>query len=81
MAVGLGLAEDMTIIVYDGAGLFAAPRVRWMLRTMGAKDVASFGAASRNGSGGRPTTSGTPSPEPRIFPPRSGRKLSPLSTA
>ncbi|WP_375452514.1 3-mercaptopyruvate sulfurtransferase [uncultured Devosia sp.] len=39
MAGALGLAEDMTIVIYDEAGLFSAPRVRWTLRTMGAKDV------------------------------------------
>lgn len=39
MAGALGLSDTMTIIVYDGAGLFAAPRVRWMLRAMGAGDV------------------------------------------
>ncbi|MFY8038969.1 MAG: 3-mercaptopyruvate sulfurtransferase [Bosea sp. (in: a-proteobacteria)] len=35
----MGIADDMTIIVYDGMGLFSAPRVRWTFRTFGAKDV------------------------------------------
>lgn len=35
----LGLSETDTIIVYDGPGLFSAPRVWWMLRTMGAETV------------------------------------------
>ncbi len=35
----LGIADDMTIIVYDAIGLFSAPRVRWTFRTFGAKDV------------------------------------------
>jgi thiosulfate/3-mercaptopyruvate sulfurtransferase len=35
----LGIADGMTIVVYDGAGLFAAPRVWWMLRVFGARDV------------------------------------------
>ncbi len=38
-AGAMGISEDMTIVVYDGAGLFAAPRVRWTFLVMGAKDV------------------------------------------
>lgn len=35
----LGLSNDRKIIVYDGPGLFSAPRVWWTLRIMGARDV------------------------------------------
>lgn len=35
----LGLSETDTIVVYDGAGLYSAPRVWWTLRVFGAKDV------------------------------------------
>lgn len=35
----LGIAETDTIIVYDGLGLFSAPRVWWTFRIMGAKNV------------------------------------------
>jgi thiosulfate/3-mercaptopyruvate sulfurtransferase len=35
----LGIANDMKIVVYDGMGLFSAPRVWWTLRVFGAKDV------------------------------------------
>ena len=39
-AVGkLGIAETDTIVVYDGLGLFSAPRVWWSFRTFGAKNV------------------------------------------
>jgi thiosulfate/3-mercaptopyruvate sulfurtransferase len=39
-AVGaLGLADTMTIVVYDEIGLFSAPRVWWTFRTFGAKRV------------------------------------------
>jgi thiosulfate/3-mercaptopyruvate sulfurtransferase len=39
-AIGaLGISEDMTIVVYDEAGLFSAPRAWWTFRTMGARDV------------------------------------------
>lgn len=36
----LGVAADKRIVVYDGAGMFTAPRVWWMLRVFGAADVA-----------------------------------------
>ncbi len=39
-AVGaLGITEADTIVVYDGLGLFSAPRVWWTFRIMGAKNV------------------------------------------
>ncbi|MGL4497025.1 MAG: 3-mercaptopyruvate sulfurtransferase [Beijerinckiaceae bacterium] len=39
MAGALGIGDGMTAIVYDGAGLFSAPRVRWMLKVMGMERV------------------------------------------
>jgi thiosulfate/3-mercaptopyruvate sulfurtransferase len=36
----MGIGDGMKIIVYDGAGLFSAPRVWWTFRTFGANDVA-----------------------------------------
>ena len=39
-AVGkLGIGQDDTIVVYDGAGLGGAPRVWWTFRIFGAKNV------------------------------------------
>lgn len=35
----LGISDGATIIVYDGLGLFSAPRVWWMLKAFGARDV------------------------------------------
>ena len=35
----MGIGDGMTIVVYDGLGLFSAPRVRWTFKTFGAKDV------------------------------------------
>jgi thiosulfate/3-mercaptopyruvate sulfurtransferase len=35
----LGIGNDATIVVYDGAGLFSAPRVWWTFRVFGASDV------------------------------------------
>lgn len=36
----LGVGDGARIVVYDGMGLFSAPRVWWMLRTFGTRDVA-----------------------------------------
>lgn len=36
----LGIGDGMKIVVYDAAGLFSAPRVWWMFRAYGARDVA-----------------------------------------
>ncbi|MBV6657297.1 MAG: 3-mercaptopyruvate sulfurtransferase [Devosiaceae bacterium] len=35
----LGVSDGHTLVVYDGLGLFSAPRVWWMLRAMGARRV------------------------------------------
>ena len=35
----LGIADGDTIVVYDGAGMFASPRVWWTLRIFGAEKV------------------------------------------
>ncbi|ELR65695.1 Thiosulfate sulfurtransferase, rhodanese [Photobacterium marinum] len=36
----LGIKEQDTVVVYDSQGMFSAPRVWWMFRTMGHHDVA-----------------------------------------
>ena len=38
-AGSMGVSEEDTIVVYDGPGFFSAPRVWWMFRIMGAKNV------------------------------------------
>ncbi|MBB3310624.1 thiosulfate/3-mercaptopyruvate sulfurtransferase [Rhizobium sp. BK196] len=35
----LGIGENDRIVVYDGIGMFASPRVWWLFRVMGAKNV------------------------------------------
>src|SRR4029079_17790530 len=35
----LGIADGDTIVVYDGAGMFSAPRVWWTFRLFGAENV------------------------------------------
>jgi len=55
----LGIGDRMTLIVYDGAGLFSAPRVWWMLRVFGARDVRILdGGLPKWRSEGRPTEGG-----------------------
>ncbi len=35
----MGIGDGSTIVVYDGVGLFSAPRVWWTFRTFGVRDV------------------------------------------
>jgi thiosulfate/3-mercaptopyruvate sulfurtransferase len=62
-------------VVYDGAGLFSAPRVRWTFQVFGARDVlildGGFPAWRREG---RPIEVGEPRKRaPRTFTPRLDR--------
>jgi thiosulfate/3-mercaptopyruvate sulfurtransferase len=68
-AIGqLGISDGQTIVIYDGAGLFSAPRVRWTFRTMGAKDVRILDGGFPQWLGdGRPVASGEPQPVPNRF--------------
>lgn len=65
---GLGVSETDTIVVYDGPGIMTAPRVWWMLRIMGAKDVYVLdGGMDGWKKDGRLVTSEVPSPAPATF--------------
>ena len=56
-ASSMGIDEKDTIVVYDGPGFFSAPRVWWMFRTMGARDVFVLdGGFDRWKAQGRPMT-------------------------
>jgi thiosulfate/3-mercaptopyruvate sulfurtransferase len=68
-AIGaLGVSQDMEIVVYDGAGLFSAPRVWWTLRVFGARNVSVLdGGLPKWRAEGRPVESGAPSPSPASF--------------
>ena len=35
----MGITADETVVVYDGVGMFSAPRVWWMFRVMGVKNA------------------------------------------
>jgi thiosulfate/3-mercaptopyruvate sulfurtransferase len=68
-AVGrMGISETDTIVIYDGIGMFASPRVWWLFRAMGAKTVyvmdGGFDAWKREG---RPVTADLPEPAPAVF--------------
>jgi thiosulfate/3-mercaptopyruvate sulfurtransferase len=71
----LGIAEDMTVVVYDGAGLFSAPRVWWMLTVFGARDVRILdGGLPGWTAAGHPVQTGAPpTRSPRTFRPRFDR--------
>jgi len=68
-AVGaLGISEDMTVVIYDEAGLMSAPRAWWTFRAMGAKDVRILsGGGPKWRAEGRPLASGPPSRPARSF--------------
>ncbi len=66
----LGIADTDTIVVYDEAGIFSAPRVWWTFVTMGARDVRVLdGGGPKWRAEGRPLETGPSRREPRRFTP------------
>lgn len=66
----LGLSRDAAIVVYDGQGLFSAPRVWWTLRTMGfAKVRVLDGGLPLWRSEGREVETALPAPAPTTVTP------------
>ena len=64
----LGISDTDTIVVYDGIGMFASPRVWWLFRVMGAKDVYVLdGGMDGWKRDGRPITTELPEPAPVTF--------------
>ena len=56
----LGISEKDTIVVYDGTGLYSAPRVWWTFRIFGARNVYILdGGLPAWKAEGRPTEAGT----------------------
>lgn len=70
-AVGtMGISNTDTIVVYDGMGLFSAPRIWWMFRTFGARDVRLLdGGMPAWVAGGHPVESAAPAVSPTTFEP------------
>jgi thiosulfate/3-mercaptopyruvate sulfurtransferase len=65
----MGIGDGMKIVVYDGAGLFSAPRVWWTFKVFGARDVVMLdGGFPAWKAGGHPVEEGDPRPRnPRTF--------------
>jgi thiosulfate/3-mercaptopyruvate sulfurtransferase len=64
----LGISNDDIIVVYDQLGLFTAPRVAWMFRIYGARDVRILeGGLPRWMAEARPVTAEIPAPKPARF--------------
>jgi thiosulfate/3-mercaptopyruvate sulfurtransferase len=67
-AGSMGISADDTIVVYDGLGIFTAPRVWWMFRTMGVFQVYVLdGGFDRWKTEGRPVTSERTKIAPCVF--------------
>lgn len=67
----LGIGDGKTIVVYDEAGLFSAPRVHWTFSIMGAKSAKILeGGGAKWRAEGRPLEQGEPRPKPATFTPR-----------
>lgn len=68
MAGALGIASDKTLVVYDEAGLFSAPRAWWTFTVMGAHAVKILeGGGPQWRSENRPLESGDPDAAPARF--------------
>ncbi|BAQ46652.1 3-mercaptopyruvate sulfurtransferase [Methylobacterium aquaticum] len=62
----MGIGDGMTVVVYDGMGLFSAPRVRWTLKAFGAREVAVLeGGLPAWVAGGHPVDEGEARPRDR----------------
>lgn len=67
----LGIGDGMTIVIYDEAGLFSAPRVWWEFAAMGATDIHILdGGGPKWRAEGRPVETGEISRPPAAFTPR-----------
>lgn len=68
-AVGaLGVGDGMTLVIYDEAGLFSAPRVWWEFSAMGAPDIRLLeGGGPKWRSEGRPLEAGPARRPPTRF--------------
>jgi thiosulfate/3-mercaptopyruvate sulfurtransferase len=68
-AVGkLGIGDGETVVVYDGTGIFSAPRAWWMLKAMGHKDVKVLdGGFPKWKHEGRAVETGPAAPQKKFF--------------
>jgi thiosulfate/3-mercaptopyruvate sulfurtransferase len=64
----LGIGDGETVVIYDGSGLYSAPRVWWTFRAFGVKDVFILdGGFPKWKAEGRPIESGEVKRLPRHF--------------
>lgn len=64
----LGIGDGLSMVVYDGIGLFSAPRVWWTLRTFGVREVFILdGGMPKWKAEGRPIDFGEVKRTPRHF--------------
>ena len=69
-AGAMGISRDDRIVVYDGPGMFTAPRVWWLFRIMGVEKVQVLnGGFDGWRSEGRPVSADRPVPKPATFEP------------
>lgn len=72
----LGLGDGNLIVVYDGMGIYSAPRAWWMLRAMGHEEVVVLdGGFPKWKREGRPVEELVPQPHPRHFTARPNNAL------
>ena len=72
----LGLGDGNLIVVYDGMGIYSAPRAWWMLRAMGHEETAVLdGGFPKWKREGRPIEDLVHQPYPRHFTPRPNNAL------
>jgi len=64
----LGIGDGHRVVVYDGSGIFSAPRVWWLFRLFGKEDVAVLdGGLPKWRAEGRPVEDGVPILRDRHF--------------
>jgi thiosulfate/3-mercaptopyruvate sulfurtransferase len=67
-AGALGIGDGETVVVYDGSGIFSAPRVWWALKAMGHEDVKVLdGGFPKWKREGRGIESGPAKSHPKFF--------------
>ena len=65
---GLGIGDGETVVVYDGSGIFSAPRVWWALKAMGHDTVKVLDGGFPKWKGeGRAVETGPAFPKPKFF--------------
>jgi thiosulfate/3-mercaptopyruvate sulfurtransferase len=72
----LGISDGQRIVVYDGAGLYSAPRVWWTFKAFGVKDVSILDGGFPNWCAeGFPVEAGPVVRKPGHFTPKFNRAL------